>query len=369
MESTYKLSTITFILDYYQRCYSMSEFGLPWDKFVGFCLFTLEEDLIYDKVINLKSSFSTVYHLIDTSLKIRKEIQTSKTATIINDVFRVDYHLFFNHILACMFNTDIKDEDAQQIIKIVKEKLIEQLSDYGSIDKMESAAQASLVRKLGNLISERAANQIRYDYYTSKHTVPVSAPKPTKQQPTPQSTSVETRPERPVERKEEPATTYQNSQVGDVKELLNFIGLKEEEGTDETKKKQEMAQQLLDETKKESIKRILSSVIKGLSPKTGICYVSKTKDGKLDLTTFGMSEKHANFVLSILSKYPEIVKQVLDSGEEEKTLDAGDGVVILEETETGVIVGITAKREEISIIAKRMKLVRTMINEFLKSAF
>lgn len=355
----------------------MSEFDLPWNKFVGFCMFTLDEDLIYDKVINLKSSYSTVYHLIDTSAKIRKEIQNSKSATIINDVFRVDYNLFYNHILACMFNTDINDESAQQIIKVVKDKLVEQLADYGSIEKMEPAAQAALVKKLGNLISERAANQIRYDFYSSKRTAaskpevtPVEEKHPVSTPSAPSesvSTVEETEPQPPPSKPE----TTTSSKLGDVEDLLDFIGLKHEiKPKEETiVKKQEMTKQLLEETKRESIKRILSSVIKGLSPKTGVCYVAKSEDGKLDLTAFGMSEKHANFVLGILSKYPEIVKQILESDAEEKTLDAGDGVVILEDTETGVIVGITAKREEISIMAKRMKLIKTMINEFLKSAF
>ncbi|MHA1778759.1 MAG: hypothetical protein ACTSUF_10875 [Candidatus Heimdallarchaeaceae archaeon] len=355
----------------------MSEFDLPWNKFVGFCMFTLDEDLIYDKVINLRSSYSTVYHLIDTSAKIRKELQTSKSATIINDVFRVDYNLFYNHILACMFDTDISDESAQQIIKVVKDKLIEQLADYGAIEKMEPAAQAALVKKLGNLISERAANQIRYDFYSAKRTAPAKAEvtpveeaRPTQVSSTPSKPISTAKEVRPTSAPSEPEPRV-SSKLGGVEELLDFIGLKQETKPKEETgiKKQEMTKQLLEETKRESIKRILSSVIKGLSPKTGVCYVAKFEDGKLDLTAFGMSEKHANFVLGILSKYPEIVKQILESDAEEKTLDAGDGVVILEDTETGVIVGITAKREEISIMAKRMKLIKTMINEFLKSAF
>ena len=82
-----------------------------------------------------------------------------------------------------------------------------------------------------------------------------------------------------------------------------------------------------------------------------------------------MSEKHAEFVLGILSKYPEVVKQTLEAQGEDKTLDAGDGVVILEETEGGILVSITKNREEIPIISQRMKLVKTMIGEFLKSSF
>jgi hypothetical protein len=82
-----------------------------------------------------------------------------------------------------------------------------------------------------------------------------------------------------------------------------------------------------------------------------------------------MSEKHATFVLGILSKYPEVVKQTLEQPGEEKTLDAGDGVVILEETESGMLVSITKEREEIPIIAKRLKVVKTLIDEFLKADF
>jgi hypothetical protein len=82
-----------------------------------------------------------------------------------------------------------------------------------------------------------------------------------------------------------------------------------------------------------------------------------------------MSDKHADFVLGILSKYPEVIKQTLESGTQEKTLDAGDGVVILEETESGMLVSITKNKEEIPVIAKRLAVVKTMIDEFLKASF
>ena len=76
----------------------MSEFDLPWNKFVGFSLFTLDEDMIFDKVINQRTAFSTVFQVIDTSAKTREELRKSQTITLKNEVFRVDYHLFFNII-------------------------------------------------------------------------------------------------------------------------------------------------------------------------------------------------------------------------------------------------------------------------------
>ena len=57
----------------------MSDFELPWDTFVGFSLFSLEEDMIFDKVINTKTAFSTVYQVIDTSTKTREELKKSQT--------------------------------------------------------------------------------------------------------------------------------------------------------------------------------------------------------------------------------------------------------------------------------------------------
>ena len=126
---------------------------------------------------------------------------------------------------------------------------------------------------------------------------------------------------------------------------------------------------MLEETKRTSIERVLSSVVKGLSTKTGVCFVYTGEDGRLETLTFGMTDKHAEFVLGILSKYPEVIKQTLESSTEEKTLDAGDGVVILEEAESGMLVSITKNRDEIPIIAKRFKVVKTMMDEFLKSSF
>ena len=130
-----------------------------------------------------------------------------------------------------------------------------------------------------------------------------------------------------------------------------------------------MTQQLLEENKRMAMERVLSSVVKGLSTKTGVCFVFTGDKGQLEIVTHGMTEKHADFVLGILSKYPEVVKQTLDSNFEEKTLDAGDGVVILEETENGMLVSITKNRNEIPAIAKRLKVVKTMIGEFLKASF
>ena len=130
----------------------MSDFELPWDKFVGFSLFTLEEDMIFDKVINQRTPFSTVFQVIDTSMKIREELKKSQTMTLINEVFRVDYHLFYNIILSCMFLPDSPDQESTKIINIIKQKLVEQLQDYGAIDKMEPRSQTALIKKLGNCL-------------------------------------------------------------------------------------------------------------------------------------------------------------------------------------------------------------------------
>ncbi len=353
----------------------MSNFDLPWEKFVGFSLFTLEEDMIFDKVINQQTPFSTVFQVIDTSTKTREELKKSSTISLINDVFRVDYNIFYNIVLASMFLPDIPDDAASKIIGIIKEKLVEQLKDYGSIDKMEPKSQTALIKKLGDLISERASSQIKYDYFPTKkpQQVVVSEPHtPTVQELREQAETVShTQPSRPSQPVSQP--TYEPStpaESGKVENLLEFVGVKADAPVEvKDDKKVLLTQQLLEETKRQSIERVLSSVIKGLSTKTGVCFVATGATGKLETLTYGMSDKHADFVLGILSKYPEVIKQTLESGAQEKTLDAGDGVVILEETESGMLVGITKNKEEIPIIAKRLAVVKTMIDEFLKTSF
>ncbi len=366
----------------------MSDFELPWDKFVGFSLFTLDEDMIFDKVINQKTPFSTIFQVIDTSVKIREELKKSQTITLINEVFRVDYHLFYNIILSCMFLPDAPEQESVKIINKIKQKLIEQLQDYGAIDKMEPRSQTALIKKLGNLISERAASQVKYDFYPTKKPQqveaepiaivreepvapdkperpvtqsPTSSPSPYTTSPTPSTSQPSMTPSastQPVDGKEK------------VEGLLEFIGFKAEK-PEEVKedKKVQLTQQMLEETKRVAIERVLSSVVKGLSTKTGVCFVYTGEDGRLETLTFGMTDKHAEFVLGILSKYPEVIKQTLDSDIEEKTLDAGDGVVILEEAESGMLVSITKNRDEIPVIAKRFKVVKIMMDEFLKSSF
>lgn len=349
----------------------MSEFDLPWNKFVGFSLFTLDEDMIFDKVINQKTAFSTVFQVIDTSAKTREELRKSQNITLKNEIFRVDYHLFFNIILSCMFLPDIEDQIAETIIEIIKSKLIDQLRDYGAIDKMEPKSQTALIKRLGSLISERASSQIKYDYYPTKKpqqfesdvVEPVVVEKPV-------STSVE-------QKYSQSTTTSSSTQAAhstastDVGGLLEFIGHKSVKKTETVKgsNKVELTQQLLEETKRLSVERVLSSIVKGLSKKTGVCFVYTGEKGALETITFGMSEKHGDFVLGILSKYPEVVKQTLETESDEKTIDAGDGVVILEGSDKGILVSITKNREEIPIIAKRMKLVNVMISEFLISTF
>ena len=364
----------------------MSDFDLDWKKFVGFSLFTLEEDMIFDKVINTKTPFSTVFQVIDTSTKTREELKKSQTISLINEVFRVDYHLYYNIVLACMFLPETEENLAVKIIQIIKNHLHEQLKDYGTIDKMEPRSQTALIKRLGNLISERAASQLKYDYFPAKKPQAVDSepisPSPKVEQPvasptthmeSPQTTTTSSTQSQTTEPQKQPTQSQPipPSEPGKVEGLLEHIGQKK--GPQSTfiddNKKVELTQQLLEETKRSSIERVLSSVIKGLSSKTGVCFVFTGDKGALETITHGMSEKHAEFVLGILSKYPEVVKQTLESSEEDKTLDAGDGVVILEETEGGMLVSITKNREEIPVISKRMKLVRTMIGEFLKSSF
>ncbi|MHA2357303.1 MAG: hypothetical protein ACXABK_00855 [Candidatus Heimdallarchaeaceae archaeon] len=364
----------------------MSDFDLPWEKFVGFSLFTLEEDMVFDKVINQKTPFSTVFQVVDTSVKIREELKKSQTITLINEVFRVDYNLFYNIILCCMFLPDADEQASIRIIEIIKQKLVEQLQDYGAINKMEPRSQTALIKKLGNLISERAASQIRYDFFPTKKTQQIDAEPVVSVSEEPVSPVTPEKPDRtfdetPTAPISTPSTTPSYStqtttstqptqQLGQVEGLLDFIGFKkdkQEEVVDE--KRVQLTQQLLEETKRLSIERVLSSVIKGLSAKTGVCFVYTGDKGDLETLTYGMTEKHAEFVLGILSKYPEVIKQTLSAETEEKTLDAGDGVVILEEAETGMLVSITKNREEIPIISKRLKVVKTMMDEFLKSSF
>jgi hypothetical protein len=168
-----------------------------------------------------------------------------------------------------------------------------------------------------------------------------------------------------------PTQSAISTESTDVEGLLEFIGQKPEKKTVLIKdsNKVELTQQLLEETKRLSVERVLSSIVKGLSTKTGVCFVYTGEKGDLETITFGMSEKHGEFVLGILSKYPEIVKQTLEIESDEKTIDAGDGVVILEGSSNGILVSITKNREEIPIIAKRMKLVKVMISEFLITTF
>ena len=360
----------------------MSDFDLPWNMFVGFSLFTLEEDMIFDKVINTKTAFSTVFQVIDTSTKTREELKKSQTISIVNEVFRVDYHLFYNIVLACMFKLDTEENVALKMIQIIKNKLIEQLLDYGTIDKMEPRSQTALIKRLGNLISERASSQIKYDYFPTKKpqeivSEPVEQPRVVEEKPvysepvsTPSTTSqTYSTPTTTPTVSSTPVTTAQGT--GQVEDLLEYIGHKAEPLIQDVSddKKVELTQQLLEQAKKDSIVRVISSIVKGLSTKTGVCFVFTGDKGALETITYGMSEKHAEFVLGILSKYPEVVKQTIETQGEEKTLDAGDGVVILEETESGMLVSITKNREEISVISKRMKLVKTLISEFLKPSF
>ncbi len=345
----------------------MSDFELPWDTFVGFSLFSLEEDMIFDKVINTKTAFSTVYQVIDTSTKTREELKKSQTITLVNEVFRVDYHLFFNIVLACMFKPETDENVALKMIQIIKNKLIEQLQDYGAIEKMEPRSQTALIKRLGNLISERAASQVKYDYF------PTKKPQEIVSEPVEQPRVVEEKTDysQPTTQTQTSTPVTQAQETGQVEDLLEYIGHKTEplsQGAS-ADKKVKLAQELLEQAKKDSIVKVISSIVKGLSTKTGVCFVFTGDKGALETITYGMSEKHAEFVLGILSKYPEVVKQTIESPSEEKTLDAGDGVVILEETESGMLVSITKNREEISIISKRMKLVKTMISEFLKPSF
>jgi len=345
----------------------MSDFELPWNTFVGFSLFTLEEDMIFDKVINTKTAFSTVYQVIDTSTKTREELKKSQTITLVNEVFRVDYHLFYNIVLACMFKPETDENVALQMIQIIKNKLIEQLQDYGAIEKMEPRSQTALIKRLGNLISERAASQVKYDYF------PTKKPQEIVSEPVEQPRVVEKKPDysQPTAPIQTSTPISQAQGTGQVEDLLEYIGHKTEpisQGVSDDKKV-ELAQELLEQVKRDSIVKVISSIVKGLSTKTGVCFVFTGDKGALETITYGMSEKHAEFVLGILSKYPEVVKQTIESQGEEKTLDAGDGVVILEETESGMLVSITKNREEISVISKRMKLVTTLISEFLKPSF
>ena len=345
----------------------MSDFELPWNTFVGFSLFTLEEDMIFDKVINTKTAFSTVYQVIDTSTKTREELKKSQNITLVNEVFRVDYHLFYNIVLACMFIPETDENVALQMIQIIKNKLTEQLQDYGTIEKMEPRSQTALIKRLGNLISERAASQVKYDYFPTKKpqeivSEPVEQPRVVEEKPD------YSQPTAPIQ----PSTPVSQAQgTGQVEDLLEYIGQKTEplsQGVSDDKKV-ELAQELLEQAKRDSIVKVISSIVKGLSTKTGVCFVFTGDKGALETITYGMSEKHAEFVLGILSTSPADVQQTRESQGEEKTLDAGDGVVILEETESGMLVSITKNREEISVISKRMKLVTTLISEFLKPSF
>ncbi|MHA1305285.1 MAG: hypothetical protein ACTSPI_16425 [Candidatus Heimdallarchaeaceae archaeon] len=335
---------------------------VDWNYFIGFCIFTFEEELIFDKVINTKTEFSTVYHIIDTSLKTREELQKSKKISLVNDVFRVDYQITFNVIFAFMFAPTTSDETSNSIIETVKRIMLEHLKDYGTINKMEPRSQSALIKRLGNLISERTCNQIKNEYFSKK---------PILSKIDKEETAEPVEEVKPQKYPEVAPKKTQETPLGDVGNLLEFIGVKtdEVEETTERVKKVELTEQVLEETKKDSIKRILSSVIKGLGEKTGVCFVYTGKIGSLDILSYGMSEKHANFVLGILSKYPEVIKQTLSSNNPEKTLDAGDGVVILEETEKGILVSITKNKEEIPIIAERLKMVKTLMDQFLKSSF
>jgi hypothetical protein len=266
-----------------------------------------------------------------------------------------------------MFKPETDENVALQMIQIIKNKLIEQLQDYGAIEKMEPRSQTALIKRLGNLISERAASQVKYDYF------PTKKPQEIVSEPVEQPRVVEEKPDysQPTAPIQTSTPVSQAQGTGQVEDLLEYIGHKTEplsQGVSDDKKV-ELAQELLEQAKRDSIVKVISSIVKGLSTKTGVCFVFTGDKGALETITYGMSEKHAEFVLGILSKYPEVVKQTIESQGEEKTLDAGDGVVILEETESGMLVSITKNREEISVISKRMKLVTTLISEFLKPSF
>jgi hypothetical protein len=152
-----------------------------------------------------------------------------------------------------MFKPDIDENIANEIINIVKNKMKEQLKDYGAIEKMEPASQTALVKKLGNLIAERASNQMKFEFYPSKkitfvvdkdierdsfgrpRTAPSPSPSPTAvtqkvQEETPVSqappispSATQTQPS-PVTTKPSPAEVPSQEQVGNVEGLLEFIG-------------------------------------------------------------------------------------------------------------------------------------------------
>jgi len=316
---------------------------------------------------------------------MRDELKKSKKISVVNDIFRVDYEIIFNVIFAFMFKPETSDEFSNLSIKTIKQIIIEHLKDYGAIDKMEPASQCALIKRLGNLIAERACNQIKNEYFskraklhekTETHTTIIHPPeaeqitKETEEIRREEPKKEEPKREEPKREKKPKETQVQT--LGKVENLLEFIGVKGEIASEETSSegtKSELTEKLLEETKRDSIKRVLSSVIKGLDEKTGVCFVYTEQLGQLDILSYGMSEKHANFVLGILSKYPEIIKQTLSSANEEKTLDAGDGVVILEETEKGILVSITKYKEEIPTIVQRLKMVKMLIDQFLKTSF
>ncbi len=359
----------------------MNTTTLNWSKFIGFCLFTLEEELIFDKVINSHSSFSTIYHIIDTSQETREEVNKSGKVTTINEIFRVDYYLIYNIVFGVMFQPDVDTENAHKISDIIKRELLKHLKDYGAVEKMEPESQTALIKRLGSMVAERTSTELKQMITSQKQ----------KEQALEQAKTFDklTQPEKEVDKKikhvspetEKKQISYKDQEkrrktgsdsdkLGDVGSLLDFIGYQSQEiaGKEIEKKKAELTEQVLEETKKDSIKRLLSSVIKGLDDKTGVCFVYLAVSGSLETLSYGMSEKHASFVLGILSKYPEIIRQILQ-GEDEKSLDAGDGYVVLEEAEVGILVSITRQKEEINEISKRFKVVKTMINEFLKSSF
>lgn len=135
-----------------------------------------------------------------------------------------------------------------------------------------------------------------------------------------------------------------------------------------TVEKDQMSEEILTTASKKAIKSLLFSVIKATKYPSAATYIYPKNQGTIaEIYVGNIAEKKILYVLETLSKYPRVINEILQSEEENKILNAGDNIVqvILESCREGkLLIGITSQIEDVSIVAKNMKVIREIIIGF-----
>ncbi len=135
-----------------------------------------------------------------------------------------------------------------------------------------------------------------------------------------------------------------------------------------TVEKNQMSEEILTTASKKAIKSLLFSIIKATKYPSAATYIYPKNHGTIaEIYVGNIAEKKILYVLETLSKYPRVINEILESEEENKILNAGDNIVqvILENCREGkLLIGITSQIEDVSIVAKNMKVIREIIIGF-----